>query len=68
MKKVTTFANAAMIGVALLSPHPQGAGDIADGCFILAKVDVQTLLAGYRASKVVGSSLLVLLSQKVAAD
>ena len=55
MKKVMTFANAAMIGVALLSSPAgaQGTSQTVD----LAKVDVQTLSAGYRASKVVGSSV-----------
>ena len=56
MKKVMMFANAAMIGVALLSSPAgaQGTSQTVD----LAKVDVQTLSAGYRASKVIGSSVV----------
>jgi sporulation protein YlmC with PRC-barrel domain len=56
MKKAMMFANATMIGIALLSSPAgaQGTSQMVD----LAKVDVQTLSAGYRASKVVGSSVL----------
>jgi hypothetical protein len=56
MKKVTVLASAAMIGVAILSSPAgaQGTSQTVD----LAKVDVQKLSAGYRASKVVGSSVL----------
>jgi hypothetical protein len=53
MKKAMMFVSAAMIGVALLS-CPAGAQETVD----IAKVDVQTLSAGYRASKVIGSSVL----------
>jgi sporulation protein YlmC with PRC-barrel domain len=56
MKKAMIFASAAMLGVALLScpAGAQGTSQTVD----LAKVDVQKLSAGYRASKVVGSSVL----------
>jgi hypothetical protein len=56
MKKAVLLASAAMIGVALLCcpAGAQGTSQTVD----LAKVDVQKLSAGYRASKVVGSSVL----------
>jgi sporulation protein YlmC with PRC-barrel domain len=56
MKKAMMLASAAMVGVALLScpAGAQGTSQTVD----LAKVDVQKLSAGYRASKVVGSSVL----------
>jgi hypothetical protein len=56
MKKAMMFVSAAMIGVALLScpAGAQGTSQTVD----LARVDVQKLSAGYRASKVVGSSVL----------
>lgn len=56
MKKAMMLASAAMVGVALLScpAGAQGTSQTVD----LAKVDVQKLSAGYRASKVVGSGVL----------
>jgi hypothetical protein len=56
MKKTMMLASAAMIGLALLScpAGAQGTSQIVD----LATVDVQKLSAGYRASKVIGSSVL----------
>jgi len=56
MKKAMMLASAAMVGVALLScpAGAQGTSQTVD----LAKVDVQKLSAGYRASRVVGSSVL----------
>jgi hypothetical protein len=56
MKQVFVFASAAMISVALLSggAGAQGTAQTVD----LVKVDVQTLAAGYRASKVMGSHVL----------
>jgi hypothetical protein len=56
MRKATMLASAAMIGVALLScpAGAQGTSQTVD----LVKVDVQKLSVGYRASKVVGSSVL----------
>jgi PRC-barrel domain len=56
MKKTMMLASAAMIGVALLTcpAGAQGTSQTID----LAKIDVQKLSAGYRASKVIGSSVL----------
>src|ERR1041385_5786273 len=55
MKRVLVLASATMIGVALLSGDAgaQGTPQTVD----LVKVDVQKLAAGYRASKVIGSSV-----------
>ena len=56
MKRVMVLATAAMIGVALLSGDAgaQGTPQTID----LVKVDVQKLSAGYRSSKVVGTSVV----------
>jgi hypothetical protein len=56
MKKTMLLASAAMIGVAFLAAHAkaQGVPQTVD----IAKVDVQKVAAGYRASKVIGSSVL----------
>jgi len=56
MKRVMILASAAMISVALLSggAGAQGTSQTVE----LVKVDVQKLAAGYRASKVMGSSVL----------
>jgi len=56
MKKAMILASTAMISIALLSggAGAQGTPQTVD----LAKVDVHTLAAGYRASKVIGSSVL----------
>ena len=51
------LAGAAMISVALLSGGARSARHAADGR-VLVKVDVQKLAAGYRASKVIGSSVV----------
>jgi hypothetical protein len=56
MKKTMTFVSAAMMGVALLS-GPAGAQGVPQSVEI-AKVDVQKVAAGYRASKVIGNSVL----------
>jgi hypothetical protein len=50
------LASAAMIGVGFLAAHAnaQGVPQTVD----IAKVDVQKVAAGYRASKVIGSSVL----------
>ena len=50
------LASAAIIGVGFLAAHAnaQGVPQTAD----IAKVDVQKVAAGYRASKVIGSSVL----------
>lgn len=56
MKRMMILAGAAMISVGLLSG---GAGAQGTPQTIeLAKVDVKTLAAGYRASKVIGSSVV----------
>jgi sporulation protein YlmC with PRC-barrel domain len=57
MKKATiTFVSAALAGAVLLSgaARAQGPSQTVD----IAKIDVQQLSAGYRASKVIGSSVL----------
>ena len=56
MKRVVVLAGAAMIGVALLSGDAgaQGTPQTVE----LVKVDVQKLAAGYRASKIIGSSVV----------
>ena len=56
MKRVMVLAGAAMIGVALLSggAGAQGTPQTVE----LVKVDVQKLAAGYRASKIIGSSVV----------
>jgi len=56
MKRAILFASIAMIGVGLLSGNAGAQG--APQVVVLAKVDVQTLAAGYRASKVIGSSVV----------
>ena len=56
MKKAMILASAAMIGIALLSggAAAQGTPQTVE----LVKVDVHKLAAGYRASKVIGSSVV----------
>ena len=56
MKRAMIFAGAAMINAALLSggAGAQGTPQTVE----LVKVDVQKLAAGYRASKVIGSSVV----------
>jgi hypothetical protein len=56
MKKAMVLASAAIIGVTLLScgAGAQGTPQTIE----LVKVDVQKLAAGYRASKVIGSSVV----------
>jgi sporulation protein YlmC with PRC-barrel domain len=56
MKKAMILAGAAMIGFALLSGgvSAQGTAQTVE----LATVDVKTLAAGYRASKVIGTSVV----------
>jgi hypothetical protein len=56
MKKTMTFVSAALAGIVLLSgaARAQGTSQTVD----IAKIDVQQLSAGYRASKVIGSSVL----------
>ena len=56
MKKTMLLASAVMIAVSFLAAHTnaQGVPQAVD----IAKVDVQKVAAGYRASKVIGSSVL----------
>ncbi len=56
MKKAMLFASAAMIGMVFVAggANAQGAPQSVE----LVKVDVQTLAAGYRASKVIGSNVV----------
>ena len=54
--KTMTFVSAAMMGVALLSGPAEAQG--VPQSVEIAKVDVQKVAAGYRASKVIGNSVL----------
>jgi hypothetical protein len=56
IKKLKVLASAAMIGVALVSGGVGAQGT--PQTIELVKVDVQKLAAGYRSSKVVGSSVV----------
>lgn len=56
MKKTTLLAGAVMIGVASFAPHLNAQG--VQQPVQIAKVDVQTVEGGYRASKVIGSKVL----------
>jgi hypothetical protein len=56
MKKTMLLASAAMIGVTLLAVHAKAQG--IPQTVEITKVDVQKVAAGYRASKVIGSSVL----------
>jgi hypothetical protein len=56
MKKTMLLASAAMIGVGFLAAHVKAQG--VPQAVEITKVDVQKVAAGYRASKVIGSSVL----------
>jgi len=56
MKKIMLLASAAIIGVMLLATHANAQG--VPQSVEITKVDVQKVAAGYRASKVVGSSVV----------
>ena len=56
MKKTMLLASAAMIGIAVLATHASAQG--VPQSVEITKVDVQKVAAGYRASKVVGSSVV----------
>ena len=56
MKKTMLLASAAMIGVGFLAAHVKAQGF--PQTVEITKVDVQSVAAGYRASKVIGSSVL----------
>ena len=55
MKKTMLLASAAMIGIVVLATHANAQG--VPQSVEITKVDVQKVAAGYRASKVVGSSV-----------
>ena len=56
MKKTMLLTSAAIIGVMLLATHANAQG--VPQSVEITKVDVQKVAAGYRASKVVGSSVV----------
>ena len=56
MKKTMLLASAAIIGVGFLAAHVKAQG--VPQTVEITKVDVQKVAAGYRASKVIGSSVL----------
>ena len=56
MKKTILLASAAMIGAGFLAVHVSAQG--VPQTVEIAKVDVQRVAAGYRASEVIGSSVL----------
>jgi len=56
MKKTTLLAGALMIGVASFAPQLNAQG--VQQPVAIAKVDVQTVQGGYRASKVIGEKVL----------
>ena len=56
MKKTMLLASAAMIGIAVLATQASAQG--VPQSVEITKVDVQKVAAGYRASKVIGSSVL----------
>ena len=56
MKKTMLLASAAMVGVGFLGAHAKAQG--VPQTVEITKVDVQKVAAGYRASKVIGSSVL----------
>ena len=56
MKKTMLLASAVMIGEGLFAAHAKAQG--VPQSVEIAKVDVQKVAAGYRASKVIGSSVL----------
>jgi hypothetical protein len=55
MKKAMLFASAAIIGVSVPATHANAQG--VSQSVEITKVDVQRVAAGYRASKVIGSSV-----------
>ncbi len=56
MKKTTLLASAAMIGIFVLATHANAQG--VPQTVEITKVDVQKVAAGYRASKVIGNSVV----------
>ena len=56
MKKTMLLASAAMIGIVVFATHANSQG--VPQAVEIVKVDVQKVAAGYRASKVIGSSVV----------
>ncbi len=56
MKKTMLLASASLIGIVVLATHANAQG--VSQTVEITKVDVQTVAAGYRASKVIGSSVV----------
>ena len=56
MKKTMLLASASLIGIVVFATHANAQG--APQSVEITKVDVQTVAAGYRASKVIGSSVV----------
>ena len=56
MKKALLLASAAMIGIVVISANAKAQG--VPQTVAITKVDVQKVAAGYRASKVIGSSVI----------
>ena len=56
MKKTMLLASAAMIGIVVLATHANAQG--VPQTVAITKVDVQKVAAGYRALKVIGSSVV----------
>ena len=56
MKKTMLLASAAMIGIVVLATHANAQG--VPQAVEITKVDVQKVAAGYRASKVIGNSVV----------
>src|SRR5450756_3019233 len=56
MKKTMLLASAAMVGIVVLATHAKAQG--VPQSVEITKVDVKTVAAGYRASKVIGSSVI----------
>jgi len=56
MKQTILLASAAIIGMSFLTAHVKAQG--VPQTVAITKVDVQSVAAGYRASKVIGSSVL----------
>jgi hypothetical protein len=56
MKKTMLLASAALIGIVVLAAHANAQG--VPQAVEITKVDVQKVAAGYRASKVIGSSVI----------
>jgi hypothetical protein len=56
MKKTMLLASASLIGIVVLATHANAQG--VPQSVAITKVDVKTVAAGYRASKVIGSSVV----------